>query len=302
MHASHDDSQPEPAAVRPATRRLGRVLPRSWALRGLILLALLLVVVAVVTQVVLSTNIPRDLVLSQLQRQLGLRVEAASLSTSWLGNTRLRDVTIALPLSDESLVRVPSMRVKHNSLLGLAWSRAVTIDLVELTAPHLVVRQDAAGRWNIQEVADLLARTGGKQPAAEQARTRSSRPKLPAVRVTDAVVEVIDRAGRRSEIRPVNVTGEPEGALTWRYDVTAGNVAASDASAGAAARPAATAAPGTRPAASPALGLTGRVAVGGSWEHEVAVVARDVQAWAEPLTGGAGNLPAVASTASGAAS
>lgn len=244
------------------------MLPQSRLWRILLGLVVLILVVIAVTQIVLWTNVPRDLVLHQLEKQLGLRVTAASLSTGWMGNTELHDVIISLPLADESLLRVPEMRVKHTSLLGLAWSRAVKLELVELRHPQLVVQQDAAGRWNLRQVADLLARTGGKQPATEQAQ-HTSRPELPAVRISDAVVEVIDRAGRRSQIAPVNVNGDPQDAVTWKYDGVAGNGATN-------------------------LHVVGRLAPGGSWHHEVDIAAANVQAWAAPLTGA--KLPTVALT------
>lgn len=259
---------PAPPSARPGSetppspRRRHR--GRRWLLRGLVGLAFLLLLVAVVTQVVLWTNVPRNLVLSQLEKQLGLRVGAASLTTGWLGNTQLRDVTIALPLSDESLVNVPAMRVKHTSLLGLLWTRAVTLKAVELDRPRVLVRQDESGRWNLQEVADLLARTGGKQAAADQAK-KTTRPTLPAVRVRDGTLVVIDRGGRTTTVEPLNVQGEPENALTWRYDVAAGSVEENSTAAG--------------------LRLTGRLAVGGTWEHEVAIRMAHVEQWAKPWAG-----------------
>src|SRR5687767_13171784 len=110
MHAS--SSEPERSSP---PKRKRHLLPRGRFPRLLLAVLLLLLIAAVVTQIVLWTNVPRDLVLTQLQKQLGLRVEAASLSTGWLGDTHLRDVTIGLPLSDDALVTLPRMRVKHNS-------------------------------------------------------------------------------------------------------------------------------------------------------------------------------------------
>src|SRR3982751_1796892 len=110
--------------------RLRRLIPRRWPGRIFLAVVLLLILALIVTQIILWTNVPRDLVLRQLERQLGLRISAASLSTSWLGNTDLRDVPISLPLANESFVTVPAMRVEHNTLFGLLWSGGgdVTID------------------------------------------------------------------------------------------------------------------------------------------------------------------------------
>lgn len=258
-----DDTTRQPDRTHPTPNRPRRRGSR-WLVRGAIALAVLLLVFFATVQIVLWTNIPRDLVLKQLERQLGLRVAAESLSTDWSGDTHLRDVTIALPLSDEALLSVPDMRVKHTTLLGLLWTRAVSLDAIELDRPVILVRQDETGRWNLQEVADLLARTGGKEAAADQAR-KTKRPELPAVRVRDGTVIVIDREGRTTTVEPLHVNGEPDSALTWRYDVLAGDVAESSPAAG--------------------LRLTGRVALGGSWEHGVAVRAANIEQWAKPWAG-----------------
>jgi hypothetical protein len=262
---SADASTAAETKPQPRRRRRRRLLPRRWSLRLPVLLILLLLLLAVVTQFVLWTNVPRDLVLGQLEIQLGLRFSAASLSTGWLGDTRLRDVAIALPLSDEALVRVPEMRVQHTSLVGLLLTQAVTLKLVELHDAHVLVRQDAGGRWNVQEVAELIARAAGKQTAEEQAK-KSSRPELPSLRITNATVEIVDRSGRRTVIQPVTVAGDPQDALTWRYDAGIG-----------VSRKA-------MPAEAPGIGVTGRLVTGGNWAHEVKMWGRHVEVWARPWT------------------
>ena len=91
---------PEVAAPRRKPRR-------RWARRILVALLILIALVAVVTQVVLWTDFPRKLVLGLVEKELGLRVEAASLSTGWLGHTTLRDVRLSLPLkADEAFFDV----------------------------------------------------------------------------------------------------------------------------------------------------------------------------------------------------
>jgi hypothetical protein len=265
-----DDPAPRqpapPAERRPAEPTRGRRRGGRRLLHALIGLVVLLLVLALVVQIVLWTNVPRNLVLKQLEKQLGLRVGAASLTTGWSGNTQLRDVSIALPLSDEALLTVPEMRVKHTSLLGLLWTRAVTLRAIELDRPTIVVRQDETGRWNLEEVADLLARTGGKEAAADQAK-QTSRPTLPSVRLREGTVIVYDRGGRTTTVAPLNVVGDPESSLTWKYEVAAGDVA-----------------PGS---AAPGLRLTGRLAVGGTWEHDVDMWAANVEQWAKPWAGDA---------------
>jgi hypothetical protein len=61
-----------------------------------------LAVVVVAVQVTFWTDYPRRLVLSLVQRELGLRVEARTLSTGWFGATTLTDVRLSLPLAARS--------------------------------------------------------------------------------------------------------------------------------------------------------------------------------------------------------
>src|SRR5690349_8224529 len=125
MHATSSEPDPSTTPAPPPRARARRhFFPRRWSLRLLLITLLLLVVAVVATQFVLWSDVPRDLVLGQLQKQLGLRVSAASLTTGWLGNTQLHDVAIALPLSDDALAKVPEMRVKHTSLIGLLLTRS----------------------------------------------------------------------------------------------------------------------------------------------------------------------------------
>src|SRR5688500_10611289 len=90
---------------------------RRWLRRTILAMLLVLVLSIGAGQVILWSDFPRGLVVTTLERQLGLRIEARSLSTGWFGRTTLRDVTAALPLSDEIFFTVPNMRVAHTSLV-----------------------------------------------------------------------------------------------------------------------------------------------------------------------------------------
>ena len=120
---------------------------KRWLRRILFAVLVLIGLALVVTQVILWTDYPRRIVLSLVQRELGLRVEAASMSPGWLGNTTLHDVKLSLPLADASFFDVPEMRVEHTALLPLAATRKFELDAVELHRPNLVVRRDQHGRW-----------------------------------------------------------------------------------------------------------------------------------------------------------
>ena len=228
---------------------------KRWFRRILIGFAVLVVLVASIVQIVLWTDLPRRIVVQQLEKQLGLRLTVKSFSTGWLGNTQLSDVTIALPLADKAFLDVPTMKVKNTSLFGLMLGRSVDVEAIELDQPHLSVWQDAGGKWNIQEVAELLARTAGGTTAQQSAADSSSTSvQMPNVRLVDGVVSVIDIKKRTLEISPLNVKGERDTAVSWKYDVRVPSHVA----------------------------IAGRLVPGGTWAHDVSINIEDIGAWAKP--------------------
>src|SRR5688500_8279726 len=188
---------------------------RRWSLRILIALLVLLIVAICVTQAVLWTDVPQRIVLAQVQKQLGLRMDAESVTTGWFGRTDLKDVTVSLPLAEASFLTMPTLEVGHTWLPWLILTRKVEIKSLELNDAALVVQQDEAGRWNLQDVLELLARTAGKQQVAgaEGTTRRPQRPKLPKVVVHNGTVTVTDRRGRNTKLAPLEFTGLPDGPL-----------------------------------------------------------------------------------------
>ncbi len=237
-----------------------RVNVRKWTFRALLAVVVGVVLGAIIVQIVLWSSFPQKLVLSQIERQLGLRASAASLSTGWLGNTGIRDVKLGLPLADKSFLDVTEMRVKHTWLPSLLMGRSLSIQAIVLEKPTLYVRQDAAGTWNLKEVAELLARTGGKRQGQESAKT--STPELPKLQIHEATIVVIDYSGRAATILPINLDGYPDGPLIWRYDVKSPNPAGGDR-----------------------VSLVGQVAPGATWKHQVNATVRDVGQWLQPWMG-----------------
>ena len=235
----------------PAPRR-----KRRWLRRLVVGFVLLVLVIALVVQLVLWSNLPKRLVLAQLQNQLGLRVQASSLTTGWLGNTHLRDVTLGLPMVEQSFLDMPHMQVKHTTLFGLLLRRPVSVDLIVLDNPTLYVRRDETGRWNLQQVAELVAKAGGAKPADESAK--QARPKLPEVRLNEGTVVIQDFGKTESRIRPLRVHGRPDPntpGILWRYDVEVPEH----------------------------LKLVGQVIPGDPWPHEVEVAVNRVEAWLKPF-------------------
>src|SRR5688572_14016069 len=188
---------------------------RRWTRRILIALLIVIVVAVVATQIVLWTDYPRTLVLRLVQQQLGLRVEAKSLSTGWFGATTLSDVKVSLPLADESFLSMPTMEVDHTALIPLIVTQSFQLQGIELNQPNLVVRRDANGRWNLQDVAELLAKatTGTPEPG-----TKKRPPRLPRLRLINGTITVIERNGAKAVIEPLDVKGDPHGLLVYQYD------------------------------------------------------------------------------------
>src|SRR4051794_37089274 len=100
---------------------------RRWFLRILIGLLALLLTAAIGLQVVFRTDLPRTLVLKEVQSALQLRVEAKSLTTGWGGHTVLQDVKLSLPLETQSFLTVKTLRVNHTQLLGILLTRGVKV-------------------------------------------------------------------------------------------------------------------------------------------------------------------------------
>ena len=109
------------------------------------------------------------------------------------------------------------------------------------------------GKWNLQEVAELLARAGGAKSGQQSAAT-SSTPQMPNVRLVDGLVSIIDNKNRTAEISPLAVTGERDTAVSWKYDIQIPSRVSSRV----------------------------RLVPGGTWGHEVAVKLQDLGAWAKP--------------------
>ena len=186
---------------------------KRWLLYIVIGLASLLLLVVVVTQIVLWTDIPRRIVVGQIESQLGLDVEIDSLSTGWFGRTELEGLTARLPLAEKPLLTAPRVTVDHNSLLGLVWSRAFELDGLRVENPTLIAREggDAeGGRWNLQELAELLQARLLKDDQAD-----TGPPDLPWVDLRGVTVEV-ERAGRDAVVlQGVTVVGKPVGGVAY---------------------------------------------------------------------------------------
>lgn len=224
---------------------------RRWLYRILIALGVLILLVVAGVQIIFWSSLPLKLAIPIAQRRLGMHVQAKSLSTGWFGHTTLTDVKLALPLADRSFLEVKRMKVSHTSVFGILFGRDIVVESVELDQPKLVVRQNDAGRWNLQEVEERIGRTSEGTP--DQNASHSA-PKLPEVTIRQAQVIVIPQSGGQANIEEVSVHGRPQGELLYLYEVKA---------------------PGH-------LESNGKLVPGGDWSHEISMDVQQVGDWVRP--------------------
>jgi hypothetical protein len=239
---------------------LHRPYPRFFSARllrrVLIGLLALLVLAFVAIEIILSTDLPRNLVINAVERQLGLRITAKSLSTGFFGHTTLEDVTATLPLADRAFLDIPELKLETNWLPGMILG-SLTIHQISIDHPRLEVLQDPNGTWNLQEVAELILRTGGGG-TGPNANPQSSQPNdiplLPSLDVSDADLIITDNQHRTATIDHLQVTGRSDGALVWQYTATI---------------------PGK-------LDLNGKLAPGGAWAHRLDIQIQNAREWLTP--------------------
>ncbi|HSU69604.1 MAG TPA: hypothetical protein VLJ39_22155, partial [Tepidisphaeraceae bacterium] len=130
----------------------------------------------------------------------------------------------------------------------------------ELDKPVLYVRENSAGRWNLQEVGELLGRTLGKKTGDQTAQT-SATAALPTISIKEMTIVVLDNKNRTVRIEPINVDGSPETPVSWKYDLEI---------------------PSGQANVPPHLSVVGRVAPGGFWAHEATVWVNDIGGWVRP--------------------
>jgi hypothetical protein len=237
---------------------------RTWLLRLVMIGIVIIALIGVAVQILLTTQLPRSLFIAGLERQLGLRVTAGSMQTGWMGETTFDDVTLALPLAEESFLQVPRLKIQHSTLFSLLLRRPLHIDELHFDRPQLIIRQDPLGRWNLQEAVALITRAAGGRSADSEQKSTGQAVQLPIVTLRDGTLQLIDNERRKLELRPLEMQGAPERSLSWHFSG----------------------------AISTLLRLEGRIAPGQSWNHQVEFILKDAQqvlrpwfpGWPEPTT------------------
>jgi hypothetical protein len=226
---------------------------RRWILRGLVSLLVLVIAIAIIGEILFATQIPQDLVLSLVQKQLGLRMSAKSLSTGWGGRTTLEEVTISLPLADRPFLTVGELEIQHTWLPWILISRSISIHKISCDKAEIDLIQDARGNWNIQQAARSVTRGGDSGNSADSDK-KPNLPEWPDLQVSNATVVIADNQQRSTNITNLSFDGQSDGPLVWRYQA---NV------------------PGQ-------LDISGKVAPGGTWSHEVVLALHHAGSWISP--------------------
>jgi hypothetical protein len=229
---------------------------KRWALRIFIGVIVLLLAAVVAIEIVLQTSFPRRFLLAQLETTLQLKCTAASVRTGMFGGTTLDDVTLSLPLANESFLQVKTLRVHHTSVPALLLGRDLVIDALEFDDPQLKVHQDSDGRWNIVQVADLLRRAAGGNQS--NAAVHPDLPRIPQIILSNGTLIITDRSGRSATLQPLNLQGSPRGLLVWQFHA------------------------GIGPPGTPELALDGEVVPGGQWQHRVDIGLQHGAPWLTP--------------------
>jgi len=185
---------------------------RRPVLKTTLALAILLVMAALVSYVLLLTALPGRWILDAADDASGLHVTAESFSVGWFGRTRIRNVKVTLPLSNEDVLSAQEIEVSHRSIPGLLLTRALDLGRVQIDGATIHMRRDNSGRWNLQDAWTRI--DAGRTP-----NDRSGRVALPLVELRNATVHIADANGAAETIGPVTFTGQPEKGGRWTFSL-----------------------------------------------------------------------------------
>jgi hypothetical protein len=233
-----------PTTAAPTTAPKRRSFAWRWTRRLLIFVVGFVIVLVVLVQALLWSDLPRRIAVSQAQQVLGVRVAIDEVSITWGGRTTVSNLRVAAPSGDldHPAVRVPTVVVDHTPIWGLPF--AVDLHAVELREAALDIRQRPDGVWNVQEIADRIDAVTGPKPGTQGQNTAGNAgvPKLPAVALKAATVTVTDKAGKTTTIKPVDLTGDNADPLLYKLKLAIADAVRAD----------------------------GQLVPGGKWSHDLA--------------------------------
>jgi hypothetical protein len=193
---------------------------RRWAIRITGGIVLLLLAIALTIQIILWTDLPRRWILHAVNSYTGLVVNAESISSTWMGRTTLRNVTLHLPLDKENFFSVDSVDLSHRSIPGLIFRRPFGLGTVRIRGPRFYLRRAPDDRWNVQDiVSDLVLGVGG-------GRLDLAGTQLPEIRIEDASVHIIDPNNKSTIVGPFSFEGLRQTGRSWAFALASGPASA----------------------------------------------------------------------------
>jgi len=214
----------------------------------LLVIAVLFALAAAGVQMVLWSDLPRTLVDSALEDATGLEISIAEMRTGWNGETSLRQVSVTLPLENQSFLDIPEIDVSHAGLVSLLLTQSLDLQEVRVRRPLVHAREYEDGDWNLARVIDVVR--GAQQPTDAP----SAVGPLPAVRLDDATVVVTPWQEDPITFDDVQFTGARHGELGWAFELRR----------------------------DPEIRATGRLMPRPPMRHEVAFDVRDIQSLLAP--------------------
>jgi hypothetical protein len=224
---------------------------RRRIFRILLTLFGLLIVAAVAIQVILCTDLPQRLIIETLNKELGINVTAGSLRTSMWGKTTIRDFTISLPMEDSPFLSIPEMNLSHTALPFILFSGSFTLHSARIVNPIANIRENEAGFWNIQEFVYRLQQVA-------TGREKQKKRRLPQLEIVNGVSVVTDSSGHVENVGSIFFQGEPQDQPIWNFEM---NIASQ-------------------------IMVSGRVAEGSDWSHEVILDINDLPNFVKNLIPG----------------
>lgn len=196
----------EPSAA-PATPIDAPVRRKGGILRKLVKLVVVLLLLVALSPLALKLGFVRDFVASRASKALGVPVTMAGASAWWTSGIDVEGLVVGSPPGhDGPLARVDKVHLEVG-LLGLL--RGDVQASVTVTRPTVMLRRNAAGAWNLNDLVD-------QQPASEP-KPASAGGAKPGVRleVIDGAVEAHGLSGRVERISDIDLTTElqPSGAV-----------------------------------------------------------------------------------------
>jgi len=184
---------------------------RRWICRIILGVIALVAFLAVTVQIILWTDLPRKWISRSLSTKTGLDVSARSFSTTWVGNTTLKDVVVRMPAELNPFLTVDRISISHSALARMLVTRSIDVYAFRIDSIALKVCQGKDGRWNIQDILPILAQLRGDSPKKLK--------QLPRVTIAYATVEIADWTGRTIEFGPFSFHGNHRSLPIWQFQL-----------------------------------------------------------------------------------